>query len=126
MTRSSLDPWYCVLAGAIALGACTDAGGPDAPGGEDPPAITWGVCPPGFETECAQVPVPLDWEAPGGERIEILVSRRPAPAQPARAQLVLVTGGPGNSAYHFAGEGILDQLAGSLPDTDVYVIEHRG
>jgi pimeloyl-ACP methyl ester carboxylesterase len=126
MKRSSLDPWYCALAGAIALGACTDAGGPDAPGGEDPPAITWGACPPGFETECAQVPVPLDWEAPGGERIEILVSRRPAPTQPARAQLVLVTGGPGNSAYHFAGEGILDQLADSLPDTDVYVIEHRG
>lgn len=126
MTRSSLDPWYCALAGAIALGACTDAGGPDAPGGEDPPAITWGACPPGFETECARVPVPLDWEAPDGERIEILVSRRPAPAQPARAQLVLVTGGPGNSGHHFAGDGTLDQLADVRPDTDVYVIEHRG
>jgi pimeloyl-ACP methyl ester carboxylesterase len=126
MTRSSLNPWYCALAAAIALSACTDPDGPDAPGGEDPPALTWGVCPPGFDTECARVPVPLDWEAPDGERIEILVSRRPAPTQPARAQLVLVTGGPGNSGHHFAGEGTLDRLAGALPDTEVYVIEHRG
>jgi pimeloyl-ACP methyl ester carboxylesterase len=125
MTRSCLDPWYFALAGAIALGACFDPG-PDAPGGEDPPAIPWGVCPPGFETECAHVPVPLDWEDPDGERIEILVSHRPAHAQPARAQLWLVTGGPGNSAYHFAGEGTLDQLADALPDTDLYVVEHRG
>jgi pimeloyl-ACP methyl ester carboxylesterase len=126
MTRSFLDPWYCALAAAVALGACTDSEGPDAPGGDDPPAVIWGACPPGFVTECAHVPVPLDWEDPGGEQIEILVSRRPAPAQPARAQLWLVTGGPGNSAYHFAGEGTLDRLAGVLPDIDVYVVEHRG
>lgn len=123
MKRSSLHPWYCALAGAIALGACTDSE-PDAP--DDPPAVTWGACPAGFETECARVPVPLHWDDPDGEQIEILVSRRPAPVQPARAQLVLVTGGPGNSGYHFAGEGTLDDLAGVLPDTEVYVIEHRG
>jgi pimeloyl-ACP methyl ester carboxylesterase len=125
MTRSSLDPRYFVLAGAVALGACTDPA-PDAPDGEDPPAVTWGVCPAGFEAECARVPVPLDWDDPDGQEIELLVSRRPAPAQPARAQLVLVTGGPGNSGHHFAGDGTLDRLADVMPDTEVYVIEHRG
>jgi pimeloyl-ACP methyl ester carboxylesterase len=39
---------------------------------------------------------------------------------------VLVTGAPGNSGHHFAGEGTLDRLAEALPDTEVYVIEHRG
>lgn len=124
MKRSSLNPWYCALAGAIALGACGDSE-PDAPG-DDPPVVTWGDCPAGFESECARVPVPLDWNDPDGDDIEILVSRRPAPVQPARNQLVLVTGGPGNSGHHFAGEGTVDRLADVLPDTEVYVIEHRG
>jgi pimeloyl-ACP methyl ester carboxylesterase len=121
MTRSSLGLWYCALAAVMALGACSDDGGPD-----DPPVLSWGACPPGFETECARVPVPLDWDAPDSAHIEVLISRRPAPVQPARAQLWLVTGGPGNSAYHFASQGILAQLADGLPDTDVYVMEHRG
>jgi pimeloyl-ACP methyl ester carboxylesterase len=123
MIRLSLHPWYCALAGVLALGACSDPG--DDPG-DAPPGLTWSDCPAGFASECARMPVPLDWDDPGGERIEVLVSRRPAPAPPARTQLWLVTGGPGNSAYHFAGEGILDQLADALPDAEVYVVEHRG
>jgi pimeloyl-ACP methyl ester carboxylesterase len=120
MTRSLQDLWCCALAGAIALSACTD------PGDDNPPAVTWDTCPAGFKTECARVPVPLDWDDPAGQHIEILVSRQPAPAQPARAQLWLVNGGPGDSGYHFASEGMHERLADALPDTDVYVIEHRG
>lgn len=120
MTRPSHDLWYCALAGAIALSACTDAGD------DNPPGVTWDTCPSGFKTECARVPVPLDWDDPAGQHIEILVSRHLAPVQPAHAQLWLVTGGPGNSAYHFASEGMHERLADALPDTDVYVIEHRG
>lgn len=123
MKRHVLYPWYLVLAMSVA--ACGDSNEPNDPINEDPPLLSWGDCPAGFVTECAYASVPLDYGAPD-TRIDVLVSRRPAQEQPARAQLWLVTGGPGNSAYHFSTMGIHDQLADALPDTDVYVIEHRG
>jgi pimeloyl-ACP methyl ester carboxylesterase len=110
---------------AASLAACTDEAAP-APIEPAPGALPWGACPPGFQSECARMTLPLDAAAPAGESISVLLARRPAPAGPARAQLWLVMGGPGDSAAVFAELGLVDALAQLLPDTDVYVLEHRG
>jgi pimeloyl-ACP methyl ester carboxylesterase len=67
----------------------------------------WGPCPADVKTEtvvleCATVPVPLDHADPGGERIELMVSRL-ASTNPAkrRGVLMLNPGGPGGSGLAF-------------------------
>jgi pimeloyl-ACP methyl ester carboxylesterase len=60
------------------------------------PAVAWRPCRDGFE--CADVPVPLDYDRPGGEQIAVSVIRLPA-ASPGRriGSLFLNPGGPGGS-----------------------------
>lgn len=91
-----------------------------------PVELVWGECPDGFVSECAHVDVPLDGSQPQGETISVLVARRPAPVQPAQTQLWLVMGGPGDSADVFAEQGLVGALGLLNPNTDVYVMEHRG
>src|SRR5688572_16241315 len=68
-------------------------------------AIRWGECPPvleGFpeigDQQCALLPVPLDYRAPNGRKINIAISRIKA-ADPAkrRGALLLNIGGPGGN-----------------------------
>lgn len=60
--------------------------------------------------QCARVPVPLDWNEPGGERIELSVIRRLASRPQERiGSLFLNPGGPGQSGVELvrnAGEDI--------------------
>jgi pimeloyl-ACP methyl ester carboxylesterase len=68
----------------------------------------WGPCPgppePALGQECAIVPVPLDYSAPGGRTIDIAVSRLRA-TNPAtrRGVLLLNPGGPGGSGLPLPG-----------------------
>ncbi|WP_235877680.1 alpha/beta hydrolase [Saccharopolyspora karakumensis] len=69
--------------------------------------LAWGPCPADVKTEtvvleCATIPVPLDHADPGGERIELMVSRL-ASTNPAkrRGVLMLNPGGPGGSGLAF-------------------------
>jgi pimeloyl-ACP methyl ester carboxylesterase len=71
-------------------------------------ALRWGECPGG--NECAVIEAPLDWEDPGGERIEVAFARIPAGDPEARIGSLLVNpGGPGASGIEY-----LESLAGSL------------
>lgn len=90
--------------------------------GEDD--LAWFPCPDGFVSHCARVPVPLDWNAPDGEQIEVFISKLPANDEPATRQVWLLQGGPGGSGDVFSG--IAQQLRNAGGDLDVYVLEHRG
>ena len=125
------------LAGLLAFpAACSSA---DAPAGPDPlptdvpdaapeaaaplaPAV-FGSCPKYYASECAQIDVPLDHAAPDGETIKLHIARQPA-TKPAKRQLWLLSGGPGqagDSWYQF-----VKLIAPALPDTDIFVVDHRG
>ncbi|MBB5919882.1 outer membrane lipoprotein SlyB, partial [Actinoalloteichus hoggarensis] len=69
------------LVGAMPAAAAGDGTARDAA----TPAATleWGTCPDDVEdpqalSQCATVPVPLDYGDPDGERIEIMISRLPS------------------------------------------------
>ncbi|WP_150238667.1 alpha/beta hydrolase [Nocardiopsis quinghaiensis] len=103
-----------MLAGVVLLAtACTaDPGEPSGEGGA-PEAVdalagfadqelAWDECDSGPSgTECATYEVPLDYEAPGGERIGIAVKRLPASGGDALGSLLVNPGGPGGSGYDF-------------------------
>jgi pimeloyl-ACP methyl ester carboxylesterase len=56
----------------------------------------WEAC--GEELECTTVTVPVDWEEPGGETLDLAVVRRPATDEGARiGSLLYNPGGPGAS-----------------------------
>jgi pimeloyl-ACP methyl ester carboxylesterase len=86
-------------------------------------SVAWGSCPEGFQTECARIPVPLDWNNPTGKTIEVLVSRRLSGVEGA-PQIWLLMGGPGGSADGF-NRGITT-MADNLAPMDIYTLEHRG
>ncbi|SDK59223.1 TAP-like protein [Glycomyces sambucus] len=64
--------------------------------------LTWGACPEdvtgGERMECAAVPVPLDYADPGGQSIEVMVSRLASTDPEARQGAMLLNpGGPGGA-----------------------------
>jgi pimeloyl-ACP methyl ester carboxylesterase len=74
-------------------------------------AIAWTACdPPGSGLQCATVPVPLDWDNPGGQQIELAVIRHLA-SRPAEriGSLFVNPGGPGAS-----GVGVVQNLSDML------------
>jgi pimeloyl-ACP methyl ester carboxylesterase len=74
--------------------------------------------------ECAFVTVPLDYAAPDGEQMRLLVKRRLARGA-VRAQVWLVHGGPGASAT--AGMKDLSfGIAELRDDITFYAVDHRG
>jgi pimeloyl-ACP methyl ester carboxylesterase len=106
------------LALAFVVGACGAHHAP-APPGDTP----WQACPAGFRDECMSMEVPLDWDAPGGRKTPVFISRARS-ATPSHADLWLLQGGPGDSAEVFAN--IVDELRAALPGFDIYTMEHRG
>jgi pimeloyl-ACP methyl ester carboxylesterase len=64
--------------------------------------LAWDECESGAPgTECATYEVPLDYEDPGGERIEIAVKRFPSEGGDVLGSLLVNPGGPGGSGYDF-------------------------
>jgi pimeloyl-ACP methyl ester carboxylesterase len=124
------------VAFALALAAAPGAGGCGDDDGDDAPKLTWGACgDPAFQSmdECGTLTVPLDWDAPGGEKINVFVARTRATASPARGQLWFLQGGPGSSGAVFAersaegqADSLVDDYHAAFPDFDLYVIDHRG
>ncbi|MFE9575564.1 alpha/beta hydrolase [Nocardia sp. NPDC006044] len=84
------------LCALTAVAYCTGCGSDAQPDEAEP--IGWGACPPGYSTavQCATVDVPLDWNNPGGSKIQLGVNRLPA-IDPVRkiGDLVFNPGGPG-------------------------------
>jgi pimeloyl-ACP methyl ester carboxylesterase len=91
---------------AATAGGSAGDGGPDLLAGWTPAAIDWEDC--GDGTECGTLAVPLDWDDPTGETIDLALARVPAEDADERVG-VLVTnpGGPGASGVDFVlGGGV--------------------
>lgn len=86
-----------VLAAAVAATiASTNQTGPSA-ASSVPGDIEWRPCDADLSAQCGTLEVPLDWSDPGGETIELALTRRPAEDPDQRiGALVLNFGGPGS------------------------------
>ena len=85
--------------------------------------LGWEDC--GFDSECATLDVPLDYDDPEGDTISISIGRTPATGDRIGA-LFVNPGGPGATASDFAG-----QLATGLPSDvtehfDIVGVDPRG
>jgi pimeloyl-ACP methyl ester carboxylesterase len=116
------------VAVAAALVGTTGATGhaSTAAGGSPPvPTIAWTPCDDGFE--CAQVPVPLDYDAPRGATISLALVRLPATDQAHRIGSLFVNpGGPGGSGVEIvlgAGQILSDAVDGRF---DIVGFDPRG
>ncbi|WP_051499911.1 alpha/beta hydrolase [Nocardia sp. BMG51109] len=95
-----------LAAAAIVAGALVAA---PASAEENPAAqVQWGACPAEVaaespELQCATVPVPVDYSAPDGGTIDLMISKMPS-TDPAgrRGVLLLNPGGPGGSGLTMA------------------------
>lgn len=116
---------------AAMLGLASSVVAPTATAQQAGPA--WGPCPADVKTEtvvleCATIPVPLNYSDPGGEQIELMVSRL-ASKNPAkrRGVLMLNPGGPGGSGLAFpdflASRGMPTSV---LDSYDVIGMDTRG
>jgi len=109
------------LSGVLSIAGCSDDGA-EIPGEKN--TVQWGVCPDDFANECTKVAVPLDPARPEGKQIQIFASRRLA-SNNAKSQVWLLQGGPGGSGNAFKA-AIESFLAPAMPESDFYVLEHRG
>ncbi|AYF97487.1 alpha/beta hydrolase [Protaetiibacter intestinalis] len=133
-----------VLAAAVLLAGCTglpflggggtkDDGRP-GPTGEDVPAEleqyytqtpSWSGCG-ASGIDCTEVTVPLDWDDPTGDTIQIAIARHKASGTPI-GSLLINPGGPGGSGYDFVHDSV-DYIVTSdvLDDYDVIGFDPRG
>lgn len=85
---------------------------------------------PGFDgaasamAECATTTAPALWSDPNGDSINLFVKRHRAAHQPAKGQLWLLSGGPGDAGTYF--EFLSHRIASSIPSLDIYMPHHRG
>lgn len=73
--------------------------------------------------QCATAAVPLYWDEPDGEQIEIFVQRVLPDAEP-DAVLWMLAGGPGQSASVY--ESYVRDLQARAPGLEIRLYEHRG
>jgi pimeloyl-ACP methyl ester carboxylesterase len=105
-----------------------DAGVTDAGGGDGGSGLSFASCwldgTPGLG-RCATAKAPAVWSDPQGAAIEVFVKRWSAPHQPAKGQLWLLSGGPGETGAEF--EWLVHNRWGeAFPDLDIYLPDHRG
>ncbi len=83
------DPAFAAFAGqSPAWGPCPEPAGADDDG-----------------VDCASLEVPVDWSAPGGDRIDVALARRSAPGGSREGVLVVDPGGPGASGVSWVRSG---------------------
>lgn len=139
MPRTALRLAAACAAIALPVAGCSMLdSGPEptglSSGDQEPPAGTEGL-EPFYEQElewedcdegqCAQLEVPMDWDDPEGETIEIAVNRIKAKGD-AAGSLVVNPGGPGGSGVDYAAAA--DQVVGSSvrKNFDVVGFDPRG
>lgn len=83
-------------------------------------SVEWSECTEGGRPQCATVLVPLDWDNPEGEAIEIAINRVPG-GDSSRGALFVNPGGPG-----FGGQSMAVSLAGRWQNYDTYGFDPRG
>ncbi|MBL7260090.1 alpha/beta hydrolase [Paractinoplanes lichenicola] len=98
------------------------------------PRLTWAACPADVPmaapvaVQCATLPVPLDYRDPGGEQIEIMVSRI-ASTNPAKRRgiLLLNPGGPGGTGLNQGAFLVSRGLPATVSDAyDLIGMDTRG
>jgi pimeloyl-ACP methyl ester carboxylesterase len=107
----------------------TSTPAPEATNGVDPALarfysqqLAWETCHEDFQ--CTTVEVPLDYDAPDGEVIELAVLRRPADGDDRTGSLLVNPGGPGASGTEYARAGpVNDDVAERF---DVVGFDPRG
>ncbi|MQA75513.1 MAG: alpha/beta fold hydrolase, partial [Solirubrobacterales bacterium] len=93
--------------------------------------LEWGECPPSPRLdprqECASLPVPLNYSAPGGETIEIAVSRMVTSSPDQRRGVILYNpGGPGSSGIYGPSRLAATMPQGVLDRYDLVGFDPRG
>lgn len=100
-----------LLAGVLALTACSGSSTPDGTAAMVEPVV-WGACDDDVEAsvdvECAVLEVPLDHADPDGERIGIALIRVPARAADPIGSVLVNPGGPGGSGVNYVAAGGAD------------------
>ncbi|MER0484281.1 alpha/beta fold hydrolase [Streptomyces sp. Edi2] len=100
-----------------------------------PAALRFGACPDSVpappapeHVECARLSVPLDWDRPQGQHIELSLSRVRASGTPAerRGALLVNPGGPGGSGLPYAVTKRAKLPAGVRRSYDVIGFDPRG
>ena len=89
-----------------------------------PPRLIWTSC--NGADQCATLDVPLDYAAPAGPRIGIVVERRPASSPQPIGSLVINPGGPGESGILNFAKDLALLPAGVLARFDVVAFDPRG
>ncbi|MEN0061380.1 MAG: alpha/beta fold hydrolase [Myxococcota bacterium] len=89
--------------------------------------LSWEPCPlradeRGQPTQCTTTAMPLWWDDPEGDTVELFAQRHLSAG--GERVLWLLPGGPGQTGAVY--EDIIKRLASRLPETDLYVFEHRG
>lgn len=86
----------------------------------------WTGC--GNKVKCATVSVPLDWNEPAGQSIDLAVGRRIAATTPALGTLVVIPGGPSSSGVSLLQDKMFTsgKLAAFTTRWDVIVWDGRG
>jgi pimeloyl-ACP methyl ester carboxylesterase len=79
-----------------------------------------------FGFQCARVNVPLDRTGAVPGRVSLFVKRIRAREQPRRGALVVLAGGPGQSASDAFGNGALSVLYPGYRNRDLIVFDQRG
>ena len=123
-----------VLVGVIGLLGAFVAVAPAAMARQAAPGIAWAACPADVvmpapvAVQCAKIPVPLDYRDPGGEQIDIMVSRIASPdAAQRRGILLLNPGGPGGTGLDQGAFLISRGLPSSVSDAyDLIGMDTRG
>ncbi|MFG2990238.1 alpha/beta hydrolase [Streptomyces sp. NPDC048257] len=93
------------------------------------PELDWHRCSPDLPAaqECAELPVPLDYDDPGGRQLTLAVSRiRSDRPEARRGTLVVIPGGPGGSGVQRLtqkAEALQRELAGAY---DLVAFDPRG
>lgn len=71
----------------------------------------------GRDLECATLSVPLDWDDPEGDTIDLAVTRIPASGGDSQGAIATNPGGPGASGNEFIVGGVFDDSIAEVYDT---------
>ena len=98
---------------SVSAGVTSERAEPIGGSDDGEQSIAWESCPSavGIDLECGSLIVPLDYEDPDGDTIELAVARVPATGDDRIGSLVFNPGGPGGSGIDF-----LETVALLVPD----------
>lgn len=114
MRRALATVWLTAALLAVLCAGCE--------GDAEPGEVVWGSCTGVPTPACAQVDLPLDWEAPDGPTYPVVV-RRVVGETPSR-QLWILVGGPGGDVDSW--EPFAAQMVQTDPRLTVYLFHQRG